>query len=147
TQLDALGQLLLRLAVERLLKQLRGGVVLVALGEQLGQLEASVGVRLQVGESGNERLIERTSLLFGLLQRDRRQRNIRRRNEVRLLALRRLLRHLILELLPALLLDLVAGRLDLLLGECPRRPGSVIEHPRPQRRIRLLLLDLVRLSL
>ena len=39
---DLVGQLGGRLLVERLAQQLDGGVVLVAVGEQLGQLEAGV---------------------------------------------------------------------------------------------------------
>src|SRR5262249_37335545 len=76
-QADLLDQLRAGLLVQRLPQELDGGVVLVMLGAQLGQLEARVPGQWQGGERGQEGERLGTGLLLRRLQGELRQRHLR----------------------------------------------------------------------
>ena len=80
--------------------------------QQLGQLEAGVGAQLQVRECSDQRLISAARLLLASCTGTDASVHFRRRHERHRPAGGQLLLDLVLHLLPFVLLDLLARRLD-----------------------------------
>src|SRR5262249_21701348 len=95
--------------------------------------------------NGHQRLVQGTGLLLGRLQRDGGQGDFRRRHHGRRPPRRRLLRGLVLQLLPLLLLQLLPHRRNLGVGEGAAGPGGAVEPARPRLGGLVFLTQLFRL--